>query len=458
MDGDAVAPRWPRLVPPVPFGEEPDAPRAAPTEQGSPVVPIVHQRAVEPYPTFTAAELAQFPDPVPLVAGMLASDSLALLFGRWGAYKTFAALAIAFGVATGRPVFGHAVAQGPVFYAFGEGRAGFKRRIAALCRLHGIDAVDIRFLAEAPQLTVAEQVDRLVATVRAMPRTPVLIVIDTLARHMGGDENTQEDMTAFVRACDRLRSAAAGATILVVHHEGHTAGRGRGSSVLPAAVDTEIACTREKDEPQATLTCTKQRDLEPFAPIVLDFHRIAGTESGVLILAAVADPRTRTDEERVLDVIRRAQPVTKRALRAMVRVGGSISSDRIDAGLARLVTAGLARNDTIDGKTGWCVGTGGAERAGEMPRSLGCGTPSGTVPNGVGEVDAARPGTPAARGGTPAARDAGPVGVEGVPACRGSINPGSGTLAPESENLSLPLRAGCGERDAPAPAGGEELL
>ena len=75
-----------------------------------------------------------------------------------------------------------------------------------------------------------------------------LIVIDTLNRNFGGaDENSTKDMTAFVSNLDLLR-AEHGATILVIHHSGHTnSGRSRGSSVLYGAVDANMQVARNRD-------------------------------------------------------------------------------------------------------------------------------------------------------------------------------------------------------------------
>ena len=51
-----------------------------------------------------------------------------------------------------------------------------------------------------------------------------LVIIDTLARTLPGDENSAADMGRFVAGCDDLRRAARG--IAIVHHEGKTHGRG----------------------------------------------------------------------------------------------------------------------------------------------------------------------------------------------------------------------------------------
>lgn len=46
---------------------------------------------------------------------------------------------------------------------------------------------------------------------------PVLLVVDTLARHIDGDENAPVDMGLFIAACDGLRERYRCA-VLIVHH------------------------------------------------------------------------------------------------------------------------------------------------------------------------------------------------------------------------------------------------
>lgn len=79
--------------------------------------------------------------------------------------------------------------------------------------------------------------DRLLATVDQYDDLK-LIIIDPGSRFRGGDENTAQDATRFIEACEELRKAT-GATILIVHHTSKaSAGQGasqhaaRGSSAM----------------------------------------------------------------------------------------------------------------------------------------------------------------------------------------------------------------------------------
>ena len=110
------------------------------------------------------------------------------------------------------------------------------------------------------------QLPKVQQALQALEKPPVLIVIDTLARHHTGDENSASEMSSFISNLDRL-SEEFKATVLIVHHAGKDPSRGaRGSSAFRAALDHEIRVT--KPETGITnLTCEKAKDAEPFSPM-----------------------------------------------------------------------------------------------------------------------------------------------------------------------------------------------
>jgi hypothetical protein len=73
-----------------------------------------------------------------------------------------------------------------------------------------------------------------------------------------------------VAALDALRGRFDNFAALVVHHEGHTKGRGRGWSGLRAAVDVEFRAERGKDD-LLRLECTKSKDTRPVDPMAFQF-------------------------------------------------------------------------------------------------------------------------------------------------------------------------------------------
>lgn len=92
-------------------------------------------------------------------------------------------------------------------------------------------------------------------------------MLDTLARCFGGgDENSTQDMSKFVMACDVIRRRY-GCTILVVHHVGHgDKTRARGAIALKAALDAEY---RLANDAGLLLTSTKMKDAETPPPLAM---------------------------------------------------------------------------------------------------------------------------------------------------------------------------------------------
>ena len=209
-------------------------------------------------------------------------NTIGQIFGDYATYKTFVAISIACSVATGVPWMGHKVKQGPVFYLLGEGRGGFGRRLAAWTKKYGVDDFGgmLHCSQKPAQLTDEKSAkDVMYAMSRFADKLgpPALIVIDTLNRNFGGgNENSTEDMTQFVANLDAYIKGSA--NILILHHTGHAnKERGRGSIVLPAALDTGFRI--DSVRPLACrMTCTKMKDAQEPAtmnltmePVVIGF-------------------------------------------------------------------------------------------------------------------------------------------------------------------------------------------
>lgn len=230
-------------------------------------------------------EIASIPTPAWLVEGVLPSQALALLVGEKGTLKTFAALDVAASVQLGLDWHDRRVRAGATCYVYGEGHTGIAPRVAAWKQFHGVDRLGVLFLPQRVTMNDAADVAGLLTAIEAKlgHRDLALIVVDTLNRNMTGNENSSEDMSAFVRGCDQLREAT-GATVLVVHHKGHGQDdRGRGSSVLDAAADTIVFASRDADH--LTLECRKQKDAGEFATMAFEAlpsaHSLVLKPSGV---------------------------------------------------------------------------------------------------------------------------------------------------------------------------------
>lgn len=211
-----------------------------------------------------ARDLALAP-PAYLIEGVLPRNSLATIVAKEASYKSFVAIGMAAAVLTGRAWAGRVVEAGPVLYLAAEGEGGVRRRLRALELASGDDLGHLWVLPAAVNFLSGDDLDRLADEVAALDAPPALIVVDTLARNMHGNENAAEDMGRFVAACDRLRTLT-GACVLIIHHENKLGGY-RGSTAFAAAMDTMIEARREGTA--VTLTCKKQKEDGEFAPIHL---------------------------------------------------------------------------------------------------------------------------------------------------------------------------------------------
>ncbi len=227
--------------------------------------------AVVPYRLLTDIEIENLPPPEWLIEGLIPYNALALLYGEPGIGKSFLALDWAMHVAAGRDWLGHPVRQGNVLYMTYEGSRGFGARVGAWKQhASATVGVPIHFLTDAEPLAGDNVLRRLAATLAMI--SPVLVVVDTFARALVGDENSAQHVGEFVTIMDALRQQ--GITVLLIHHSGKDADRGeRGSSALRGAADTIMSLRRDQFMP-LVLECRKQKDAEQFSAIGLELTGI----------------------------------------------------------------------------------------------------------------------------------------------------------------------------------------
>lgn len=122
------------------------------------------------------------------------------------------------------------------------------------------------FLLEGVQITEQQDVELLASRIDELEITPVLIVVDTLARcFVGGDKNSAQEMGEFVGGLDWLKQKT-GAAVMVLHHTGKKAQETeRGSTALRAAADVMIRVSKKGE--QVTAQNNKQKDHEEFKDI-----------------------------------------------------------------------------------------------------------------------------------------------------------------------------------------------
>ncbi|TRW81245.1 AAA family ATPase [Mycolicibacterium sp. 018/SC-01/001] len=210
----------------------------------------------------SVTDLAHLPPVRPLVDGLLYRDTLAQLSGPPGSYKSFAAVGMACAVATGTPFAGFSVRQsGRVVYIAAEGANGLNARILAWCEVEKVDpaVLDGHLLIVPEPVQLGQQLDvsEIVDVVREFEAD--LVIIDTRARcTVGLEENSATEQGRAIDAAEKIR-AAAGCTVMTVHHSGTATQRGRGSTAWDGAVWSDLRMSGEGL--QATIECAKHKDV-----------------------------------------------------------------------------------------------------------------------------------------------------------------------------------------------------
>ncbi|MEK9597327.1 MAG: AAA family ATPase [Alphaproteobacteria bacterium] len=205
------------------------------------------------------------------IEDILEKHALAAGFGAPAAGKTFVLLDMVLSVASGVDYHGHSVEQGTCFYIAGEGHNGFARRCMAWANSHSIDLKQVPFFKsnKAIVMNEAASVELMHQTIKELSAQygkPSIVCIDTVARSMGGDENSTKDMGEFIKQIDKIKDEH-GCTVLLAHHTGvATKDRARGSSALLGALDCEFKIERFSDT-TTTVTFTKMKDAQEPDPI-----------------------------------------------------------------------------------------------------------------------------------------------------------------------------------------------
>jgi len=198
-----------------------------------------------------------------MVKGLVPADSMGMLFGASGAFKSFLALDMALHVANGLRWCDRITTQGPVYYVAAEGGAGIYRRVESWHRKKKLPRTRNFHVCIKPLLlTLEDQVERIAKRIRRLPQIPSLVVIDTLSQTFSGDENAATDIADYIRLLNTHIRAEFGCTVTILHHTGHAASeRPRGSSAITANLDFLLGCFRpDADALAAQLEVIKQKD------------------------------------------------------------------------------------------------------------------------------------------------------------------------------------------------------
>lgn len=256
-------------------------------------------------------------DPTWLVEGMIVGpQSLGFITGAPGSGKSFICLGMAMAIALKQPTWMDRTLHvpenaAPVIYLSSEGVSDIKNRIRAIEIASSLEADDAPFYLGHSQINLSAETDilRLQRAVQLVVDrhsiTPALIVVDTLARAMAGDENSQEDANVTVRALDLLRETFQ-CVVLCVHHSSKAGETMRGSSVFSGAADFIFEVRKEPGATDGTLTAAKIKAAQDGWILSFNLRSIAlgdlrGTQS--LVAEASRAPVTASEQKVDLTVI-----------------------------------------------------------------------------------------------------------------------------------------------------------
>ena len=205
-----------------------------------------------------------------LVKRWLQDKALIMVHGPSGGGKTFVVLDWCLRISSGVLEWaGNRVRTGTVVYLAGEGHHGLRGRLAAWHTAHVDVDADIWLSRDGCDLNTPAGYMRVVDNVRALPKRPSLIVVDTLHRFLLGDENSAQDAKTMLDACGALM-AEFNCSVLLVHHTGvsdEAQHRARGSSAWRGALDIEISIVPGKDGGPIQIVQRKSKDAELADPV-----------------------------------------------------------------------------------------------------------------------------------------------------------------------------------------------
>ena len=305
----------------------------------------VHQETDKTYKPFKIESWQSVKDePVNwLIEGVIPEKSFVALYGPPASFKSFIAMDIAECIASGRDWLGKKInGTGPVLYIAGEGHGGIGARIAAIKQHHNTPD-EAQVYVVRSQINLRSSVEDFTNLILAIDELVQglgvdlrMIVIDTLARAFGGgNENSSDDMGAFIQATGKIQNRYK-CSLMLLHHAGKDTTKGlRGHSSLLGAVDTQMEIMRFPETTKGLILMSKQKDGEDgqrygFEAITVDIDRSdLGLENGsslVIEASEVGDMKTSDAENKPEKgkAIGAKQKIAEKSLIVAIKTFGSI--------------------------------------------------------------------------------------------------------------------------------------
>lgn len=256
---------------------------------------INEAEATDTYPAsgnfFISAEegFARFMKPTTwVVHGVLELGQTGSMYGPSGSYKTFMALDLCLHISLGLAWHGRQTyLPGYCMYITAEGLGAIWRRVEAWRQHYNhansanvtrgdIDASGFVISSTGVDLLDVKTLEPVVELIQEKQMAPRLMVVDTMASNMYGNENSTEDVTRMVNNVKAL-SNSCGCSTMFVHHTGHSdTGRMRGASALYAGLDFVLQIARQKDATRfIEIKGTKAKDSSEMAATFFELKTVS---------------------------------------------------------------------------------------------------------------------------------------------------------------------------------------
>lgn len=231
------------------------------------------QPKTEPLPFLTIAQLRAASAHISwAVKHILPADSVGVMFGASGTFKSFVALDLALHVAHGMRWLGRKTGKGPVLYIAAEGGTGIWRRVQAWHTLRHIPIKDdLPFYVVPVAVPLATNAADVVLAAQSAGVVPSLVIVDTMSQTNPGEENSATETSRYFRELGSWFRASWSCAVLVIHHTGHsTTERPRGSSSIVSNSDFLFGVFRDEKDLICTVECVKQKDGDLFEPVMFE--------------------------------------------------------------------------------------------------------------------------------------------------------------------------------------------
>lgn len=269
----------------------------------APLPDVATSDAAKPFPLEMWDQIKFDLDEEYLIDGVMPRQGVGLIYGQSQTFKSFVAFDLALRIAQGETWAGRKTERKPVDYLAAEGAAGIRKRRAGYISTGRAPAqgVDFALISAAPNLgTAAGDYERLVETIAAAGIAPGLVVIDTIAKAIGGADENGAGMAAFLVNAEKLAQHFR-CFVLCIHHIGHepiNKDRPRGWSGLSAALDLQMLTERSPGDMAATVTLQKLKDEPSGVRFAVRMDRVVlgvsatGREVSTLVVAEVIETET----------------------------------------------------------------------------------------------------------------------------------------------------------------------